>query len=186
MNIRYTTCAACSACAVCGADLEVDGCAVSLAEAGTALGAVSLEVFFALPSSTRGAASVTALQGCCWRTSDRGISPMKVVHYEKVASTTVETDGAAGCRIRCLIGEADGAPSFSMRQFEVAPGGHTPKHSHGHEHQVFVLEGTGVVSEGDREHPLRPGTAVFVPPNQVHQFLATGNAPLKFLCLIPH
>ena len=59
----------------------------------------------------------------------------------------------------------DGAPSFSMRQFEVAPGGHTPKHSHAHEHEVFVLEGTGVVLEGDREHPLRPGTVVFVPPN---------------------
>ena len=88
--------------------------------------------------------------------------------------------------MRCLIGPDDAAPSFSMRQFEVAPGGHTPKHAHGHEHEVFVLEGTGVVVEGDREHPLRPGTAVFVPPNQLHQFRNTGAGPLKFLCLIPH
>ncbi|OHB85221.1 MAG: cupin [Planctomycetes bacterium RBG_16_64_12] len=111
---------------------------------------------------------------------------MKVVHYEKVGSTTVETDGAAGCRIRCLIGEADGAPSFSMRQFEVAPGGHTPKHSHAHEHEVFVLEGTGVVVEGAVEHPLRAGTAVYVPPKALHQFRNTGTGALKFLCLIPH
>ncbi len=111
---------------------------------------------------------------------------MKVIDYEKIEATPVQQDGAAGCRIRCLIGEPDGAPSFSMRQFEVAPGGYTPKHSHGHEHEVFVLEGTGVVLEGGTEHPLRAGTAVFVPPNQVHQFRNTGSGPLKFLCLIPH
>jgi mannose-6-phosphate isomerase-like protein (cupin superfamily) len=28
--------------------------------------------------------------------------------------------------------------------------------------------------------------AVFVPPNEVHQFRNTGSGPLKFLCLIPH
>lgn len=111
---------------------------------------------------------------------------MKVVDYQQIQAAPVEQEGAAGCRMRCLIGEPDGAPSFSMRQFEVAPGGHTPKHSHGHEHEVFVLEGNGVVLGGSTEYPLRPGTAVFVPPNQVHQFRNTGTSPLKFLCLIPH
>lgn len=110
---------------------------------------------------------------------------MKVVHYTDVASQPVATDGAQGCTIRCLIGEDDRAPSFSMRQFEIAPGGHTPRHQHAHEHEVFVLEGTGVVLEGDREHRLQPGTVVFIPPNQKHQFRATGSEPLKFLCLIP-
>ena len=111
---------------------------------------------------------------------------MKVIHYEQIPSAAVDTEGAVGCRIRCLVGEGDGAPSFTMRQFEVAAGGHTPKHAHGHEHEVFVLEGTGVVLEGDREHPLRPGTAVYVPPGATHQFRNTGAGPLKFLCLIPH
>lgn len=111
---------------------------------------------------------------------------MKVVHFEQIEAAAVQQDGAVGCRMRCLIGEPDGAPSFSMRQFEVAPGGHTPKHSHGHEHEVFVLEGTGVVVDGTTERPLRPGTAVFVPPHQAHQFRNTGSGPLRFLCLIPH
>jgi len=111
---------------------------------------------------------------------------MKVVHYEQVTSLPVDQEGAAGCKIRCLVGENDGAPSFSMRQFEVAPGGFTPRHAHAHEHEVFVLEGTGVVLEGDTQHPLRAGTAVFVPPHQMHQFRNTGSGPLKFLCLIPH
>ncbi len=111
---------------------------------------------------------------------------MKVVHCESIPLAPVEADGAVGARIRCLIGEEDGAPSFSMRQFEIAPGGYTPKHAHGHEHEVFVLEGTAAVLIGGREHALRAGTAVFVPPNQVHQFRNTGSGPLKFLCLIPH
>ena len=111
---------------------------------------------------------------------------MKVIHYEQIESAPVEIEGAVGCRIRCLVGEPDGAPSFSMRQFEVSPGGYTPQHSHAHEHEVFVLEGTGVVMEGELEHPLRPGTVVFVPPKAPHQFRNLGSGPLKFLCLIPH
>jgi quercetin dioxygenase-like cupin family protein len=111
---------------------------------------------------------------------------MKVVDYQQIESAPVETEGAVGCRIRCLIGEADAAPSFTMRQFEVAPGGYTPKHSHAHEHEVFVLEGTGVVMDGQTERALRSGTVVFVPPKALHQFRNTGSAPLKFLCLIPH
>ncbi len=111
---------------------------------------------------------------------------MKVIHCEQIEAAPVDTQGASNCRMRCLIGPDDAAPSFSMRQFDIAPGGHTPKHAHAHEHEVFILEGTGTVLEGDREHPLRPGSVVFVPPNQLHQFRNTGGGPLKFLCLIPH
>ncbi|MHC4404140.1 MAG: cupin domain-containing protein [Planctomycetota bacterium] len=111
---------------------------------------------------------------------------MKVAHYEQVSSAPVTTEGAVGCSIRCLIGEDDGAPSFTMREFEVAAGGFTPRHAHAHEHEVFVLAGEGIVMEGDTEHPLRPGTVVFVPPKTAHQFRNTGAGPLRFLCLIPH
>ena len=111
---------------------------------------------------------------------------MKVIDYQQIESAPVAMEGAVGCRIRCLIGQEDAAPSFSMRQFEIAPGGCTPKHSHAHEHEVFVFDGSGVVLEGEVKHPLRSGTVVFVPPNQPHQFRNTGPGPLKFLCLIPH
>jgi quercetin dioxygenase-like cupin family protein len=111
---------------------------------------------------------------------------MKVMHYEQIEALPVDMEGAANCRMRCLIGPDDRAPSFSMRHFELAPGGHTPKHAHGHEHEIFVLEGHGVVLEGDKEHSLRPGSIAFIPPNQSHQFRNTGSGPFKFLCLIPH
>ena len=111
---------------------------------------------------------------------------MKVVHCEQIEAAPVVTQGASNCLIRCLIGPDDDAPSFSMRHFEIAPGGHTPKHAHAHEHEVFIIEGEGMVLEGDREHPLRSGVVVYVPPNQTHQFRNTGGGSLKFLCLIPH
>jgi len=112
--------------------------------------------------------------------------PMKVVHYEQLEAAPVSMQGASGCSMRCLIGPDDAAPSFTMRQFEVVPGGHTPRHRHPYEHEVFVLDGTGVVLEGDHQHALRPGSVVFVPPDQEHQFRNTGSAPLRFLCLIPN
>ena len=95
-------------------------------------------------------------------------------------------DGAEGCQVRWLIGQDDGAPHFAMRQYEVASGGFTPRHQHPYEHEVFILEGQGVLFEGDVEQPLRAGDVAFVAPDQLHQFRNTGETPLKFLCLIPH
>ncbi len=111
---------------------------------------------------------------------------MKVNHYEAVAQQPVEMEGSYGCRVRWLLGEKDGTPSFAMRQFEVAPGGHTPRHHHPYEHEVFVLEGEGIVYEGESPHHLKAGDVVLVKPDEVHQFRNTGTAPLKFLCLVPN
>jgi len=111
---------------------------------------------------------------------------MKVNHVTQVEQAPVTMEGSSGCQVRWLIGENDGAPNFAMRQFEVAPGGFTPRHSHPYEHEVYVLEGQGLVFEGDAEHPLKPGDVVYVKPDEVHQFRNTGPAPLKFLCLVPH
>lgn len=111
---------------------------------------------------------------------------MKVIPYDQIEARPVDMPGASGCKIRCLIDETDGAPTFAMRHFEVAPGGCTPRHSHPHEHEVYVLQGSGTVMEGAKEHPLRPGMAVFVPGGAEHQFMNTGTTTLKFLCLIPH
>jgi len=111
---------------------------------------------------------------------------MLVNHYESINAKPVEMPGSTGCTVRWLVGVPEGAPNFSLRQFEVAPGGHTPKHFHDYEHEIFVLEGRGEVLEGDSPHTLGPGDVVLVKPNEIHQFRNTGQAPLKFLCLIPN
>ena len=111
---------------------------------------------------------------------------MKLQHYSDVPSQAVEMEGASDVVVRWLVSEGDGAPNFAMRQFELAPGGHTPKHSHPYEHEIYVLEGEGVVLDGDQQRPLTPGDVVFVEPNDVHQFQNTGRSVLKMLCLIPN
>ena len=111
---------------------------------------------------------------------------MKLKKLQEVPASEVTMEGAAGCRVRWLVGEKDDAPTFAMREFEVAPGGHTPKHFHDYEHEVYVLAGNGTILDGEVERPLAAGDVLFVAPNDVHQFRNTGSEPMRFLCLIPN
>jgi quercetin dioxygenase-like cupin family protein len=111
---------------------------------------------------------------------------VKVVRPEELDQASVTMPGAHACKVRWLVGEPDGAPNFAMREFEVAPGGYTPHHSHPYEHEIYVLEGEGVAIEGNSSRGMRAGDVIFVAPDEVHQFRNTGGEPLKFLCLVPH
>jgi quercetin dioxygenase-like cupin family protein len=111
---------------------------------------------------------------------------MKIKNNKQVPSNEVTMEGAHNCRVRWLIGEADQAPNFAMREFEVAPGGHTPKHFHDYEHEIYVLAGSGTIVDGDQQRPLSAGDVVLVEPSDVHQFRNTGSEPMRFLCLIPN
>jgi quercetin dioxygenase-like cupin family protein len=111
---------------------------------------------------------------------------MKITNHKEIPANEVTMEGAHACKVRWLIGEKDRAPTFAMREFEVAPGGHTPKHFHDYEHEVYVLAGAGTIVDGDKEQPLSTGDVVFVAPNDVHQFRNTGSEPMRFLCLIPN
>jgi len=110
---------------------------------------------------------------------------MKVVKADTVPAESVEK-GAEKTTIRWLITKGDGAPNFAMRLFELAPGGHTPRHQHAWEHEVFIISGTGVLGAAEGDLPLEPGVAILVEPNDDHQFRNTGAEPLRMLCLIPH
>lgn len=111
---------------------------------------------------------------------------MQIKKSNQVPSAEVTMEGAADCRVRWLIGEVDQAPNFAMREFEVAPGGHTPKHFHDYEHEIYVLSGRGVLVDGNQDRPLAAGDVVLIAPGDVHQFRNSGDEPLKFLCLIPN
>ncbi|MFH1006605.1 MAG: cupin domain-containing protein [Candidatus Latescibacterota bacterium] len=94
-------------------------------------------------------------------------------------------EDAKNTKVRWLISDPDGAPNFAMRLFEIGPHGATPLHAHAWEHEVFVLEGEGIVvgAEGDRE--MVPGDAIFIPGEELHQFRSSGTGMLKMLCMIP-
>ena len=76
------------------------------------------------------------------------------------------------------------ALSSQLRYFEVQPGGYSTFERHQHVHAVLVLEGEGQVIVGEEQHAIGPRDLVYVPPATWHQFLATGDAPLGFLCLV--
>jgi quercetin dioxygenase-like cupin family protein len=97
----------------------------------------------------------------------------------------VTMEGARDVTVRVLLGEADGAPGFTMRLFELAPGGHTPRHSHAHEHEIIVLGGSGTLQAAQGEHSLAPGTVALVEPHDEHQFRA-GEQGMRIICLVPH
>lgn len=109
---------------------------------------------------------------------------MKVFDYRTVPANPVEMEDAETVRMRMLISDEDGAP-FKMRLFEVQPGGHTPLHTHDFEHEVFVLDGEGIVWRDGEEVTIQSGTVVFVPSNERHRFRNTGDDILRFICLVP-
>lgn len=109
----------------------------------------------------------------------------RIVHVADVEASRVEED-AEKAWIRWLISEKDGAPNFSMRLFELEPGGRTPLHSHPWEHEVFIIDGVCKVILGGEEHLVGSETAIYVPPNLSHCFINAGEEKLCFLCLIPH
>ena len=94
-------------------------------------------------------------------------------------------DEMEGVIKRDVIAREDGAPNFCMRVFEVEPGHSTPAHSHSWEHEVFVLSGHGMVLGDQGTIPVLKNSVVFVPPDEHHCFINTGDEPLLFICVIP-
>lgn len=108
-----------------------------------------------------------------------------VFDHSDVEAEEVLEEGAEGVRVRWLIDRKVGAEKFAMRMFEFRPGGHTALHSHPWEHEVYVLEGSGVVLAGGETYKVEAGTVVYVPPGEPHQFRNDGRSPLRMLCIIP-
>lgn len=109
---------------------------------------------------------------------------MLIRNIDETPLTPAAMPGVQGVTMAVMVGREHGAPNFSLRQFKVEAGGHSPRHSHDYEHEVFVVGGGGTVLLEGRENPIRSGDVVYVPADQEHQFRA-GPEGLRFLCLVP-
>ncbi len=109
--------------------------------------------------------------------------PVKVYSSASVPAAPVEH--GEGVSIQWLINREHGAPNFTMRLFEVKPGGATPLHAHAWEHEVYILEGKGVVRGAQGDTALAAGDVTFVEPGEEHQFANAGEEPFRFICVIP-
>jgi quercetin dioxygenase-like cupin family protein len=110
---------------------------------------------------------------------------MLIRNIDNVERTPVQMDGVNGATMAVMVGRADRAPNFALRQFEVAPGGNTPRHSHDYEHEVYVVSGSGTVLLEGEYRPVRGGDVIYVPADEEHQFRASADESLRFLCIVP-
>lgn len=111
---------------------------------------------------------------------------MIVKHRHDVPAAAVGMEGAKDVKVRVLLGPGDQVPTFAMRVFELAPGGHTPYHDHPFEHEVLILSGdiTIVTPTGDK--PVRVDDVIYIAPNETHQFKNRSETkPASMMCLVP-
>jgi len=71
-----------------------------------------------------------------------------------------------------------------LRYFEVAPGGWTTLERHAHVHAVTILRGAGRALVGNKVFDVAPLDLVAVPAWAWHQFRATTDLALGFLCMV--
>ena len=104
---------------------------------------------------------------------------------EDLAAVTMTGEGVQDVVKRVLVSPGEGWDGWVMRLFEIAPGGHTPRHVHPWPHINFVASGAGELHLDGEDYEIEAGSFAFVPAGDEHQFSATGDTPLSFVCIVP-
>lgn len=116
--------------------------------------------------------------------SDTRVHP-NVIHIDEVDGFSREKGRFSFATKR--LGVATAAAGVGCSWYEVEPGNTAfPRHYHcATEEAIYVLEGTGSLRMGDAEVDLRAGHYATFPvgPEHAHQLIATGDGPLRYLCL---
>jgi len=111
---------------------------------------------------------------------------MLIRKIDDIAATGVDMAGACDVSVRVVFGPGDGAPTFAMRIFELAGGGHTPFHSHPFEHEVVILEGEIAIVTEQGTKPLSVGDMLLVMGGEKHQFRnLSKDSRARFMCMVP-
>lgn len=112
---------------------------------------------------------------------------MKINNNDQIQANPVQMEDADRVTMKILIGTKEESDNIIMRQFNIAPGGHTPRHAHNYEHVVKIESNRGIlVDENGVEHELHKGQSVFVKPNELHQFRNPFQEDFEFICIIPN
>lgn len=106
-------------------------------------------------------------------------------HWEGVEVREYKQEGSAPFRdvTRQVLFEPEGLPA-QLRYFQVAAGGWTTLERHEHVHAVMVIRGRGRALVGDQAYEIHLHDLVTVPSMTWHQFHASTDEPLGFLCLV--
>ncbi len=112
---------------------------------------------------------------------------MKITALDALEKIKVEMEGAVKVWKQVPISKNDGSPSFSFRVFTIEPNGNTPYHRHPFEHINYVIEGYGILVEGDgQEYNIKTGDFALVLPVVKHQYKnKSATEPLVIICAVP-
>lgn len=103
-----------------------------------------------------------------------------IVREDQVEPETWSDPVRGQVGFRTLIGGESPTPDLTVGVTELPPGGWLGHHRHPQSEVYFVLHGHGSLTlEGD-EHPVQPGTAVYIPGDSEHAVRNTGEGPLRF------
>jgi mannose-6-phosphate isomerase-like protein (cupin superfamily) len=73
------------------------------------------------------------------------------------------------------------AGELSVTWVEVAPGSEQKPHSHDPQQVYVITRGQGRMKVGDEEREVHEGQMVFIPPNQEHGIVNTGQETLTYV-----
>ncbi|MHA1963742.1 MAG: cupin domain-containing protein [Candidatus Thorarchaeota archaeon] len=111
---------------------------------------------------------------------------MYVINFKEREETPVELAGSKNVFVRWLIGRRTGAKTYTMRHFEIKPGGVIPLHTHPEEHEIFVLDGEAEVLGVEEGLIAKKDDVVFVESDKAHGYDNTeGIKSFRFICVIP-
>ncbi|MDY6822478.1 MAG: cupin domain-containing protein [Thermodesulfobacteriota bacterium] len=102
---------------------------------------------------------------------------MKHLHYPEIDSldaAAVGLDGAEKVSLKLL--------SDNIVVLELAPGGHTPDHTHGDKERIIVMAGTGIVKSDQHQTPIHHPDFLEFAPDEPHQIINTGEYTLVLMC----
>ena len=96
----------------------------------------------------------------------------------------IEFRGLGALVKRVIYPELTGVKGATLAIVYINPGEEIVLHSHPEEELYYIISGTGTVTLDDEEHPVGPGSAVYIAGNRVHGQRPTGNEPLYMVAVI--
>jgi quercetin dioxygenase-like cupin family protein len=106
---------------------------------------------------------------------------MKVARYsESKAINEIE-----GVSRRDVVTSNDGASNFTMHVVEITTHASTPTHHHPWEHEIFITAGKGMVVGEKGGTQIAEGNVIFIPDNETHCFVNTGEDTLRYIDIKP-
>jgi mannose-6-phosphate isomerase-like protein (cupin superfamily) len=125
--------------------------------------------------------------GSCSLAQERKVAPTWLHRYVPDLSKAHTDFSTSSCHYTPIFGEEDSESKAlqSVTRFgevTVDTGGACePVEYPRQEELYFVLEGSGVLHNGDESHPMRKDDFAYVPPTIRHSFSGSGDQPFRFV-----